>query len=242
MGCGLRALLRVRRVPALSEHALGSHVAACAFSLRMLLARTWPRPRHCARSVPHWASLARPGAPGAAAPGLCAGSCAERLGRFPAEGACTGPAPPWRRTAGRRPPAAREPVRKLEGPGDPAPAAACALPPTPRAWPGGPPRFPPAARAPPPGRPSAARPDAERAPAPRVPWKTRGSDSAARRGARPPPPAARFSAGPRGWFPHLRKTRCDVGGRRRRGTGGSGPAAPETPEQSPPLARVPVIL
>lgn len=26
----------------------------------MLLARTWPRPRHCARSVPHWASLARP--------------------------------------------------------------------------------------------------------------------------------------------------------------------------------------
>lgn len=86
MGCGLRALLRVRRVPALSEHALGSHVAACAFSLRMLLARTWPRPRHCARSVPHWASLARPGAPGGGRAGPLRGLLRRAVGTFSGRG------------------------------------------------------------------------------------------------------------------------------------------------------------
>lgn len=62
---GLRVLSASARAPgpALTEHAPGSHVADCAFTLRMLFARTWPRPRHCARSIPHWASPAGPGSP-----------------------------------------------------------------------------------------------------------------------------------------------------------------------------------
>lgn len=125
MGCGLRGLLRVRRLPSLTEHVLGSHVADCAFTLRMLLSRTWPRPRHCARSVPHWASLAPPGGPG----GGRARPPRELLGRTVGTLFRSRARAPVRRGLGGGPLAAegRASVRgRRRGGGTPAPAAACA--------------------------------------------------------------------------------------------------------------------
>lgn len=191
----------MRRLPSLTEHVLGSHVADCAFTLRMLLSRTWPRPRHCARSVPHWASLAPPGGPG----GGRARPPRELLGRTvgtPFRSRAR--APVWRGLGGG-PLAAegRASVRgSRRGGGTPAPAAACA--PTRRSL--GPllaaagftdPSVSQSVRqspkstllsAPlPPGRPAAERLDPERTPVPQALGKTRSRDS--------PPPASSVSAG-----------------------------------------------
>lgn len=89
----------------------------------MLFARTWPRPRHCARSIPHWASLAGPGSP---PPGGW-GAFRPRA-RAPCRAGVE---------AGRCPPG-RASIRGSWGAGEPAPVAArTPAPPPPRVPPGG---------------------------------------------------------------------------------------------------------
>lgn len=89
----------------------------------MLFARTWPRPRHCARSIPHWASPAGPGSP---PPGGW-GTFRPRA-RAPCRAGVE---------AGRCSPGCAS-VRGSWGAGEPAPAAArTPAPSPPRAPPGG---------------------------------------------------------------------------------------------------------